>query len=124
MRIANFEIESHGRIVVARLEGELDLSNATDIRRAISGRVTNESAGLVLDLSGTTFLDSAGIHALFDLRTQFKNRGQEMRLVVPPGAVIAEALRIVGIPPSIDVSESLEAARASIGGEVSKTGNS
>jgi anti-sigma B factor antagonist len=124
MRLANIKIDVQDRIVVARLDGEFDLSNAAEVREAISGRVTNEATGLVLDLSGTRFIDSAGIHGLFDLRTRLKNRGQEMRLVVPSGAAIAEALRIVGIPPSIGVSETTEAALESIGGEVTKTGNS
>jgi anti-anti-sigma factor len=124
MRLANIESDTHDRIVVVRIQGELDRSNATEIRRAISARVTNESVGLVLDLSTTTFIDSAGVHALFDIRTRLKDRGQETRLVVPGGAQIGETLRIVGIPPSIGVSESLEGALESLGGEVSKTGNS
>jgi hypothetical protein len=46
-----------------------------------------------------------------------------MRLVVPGISLIGETLRIVGIPPSIGVSESLEAAVASIGGEITTAGN-
>jgi anti-anti-sigma factor len=124
MRLANIESDTHDRIVVVRIQGELDRSNATEVRRAISARVTNESVGLVLDLSTTTFIDSAGVHALFDIRNRLKDRGQEAWLVVPGGAQIGETLRIVGIPPSIGVSESLEGALESLGGEVSKTGNS
>ena len=69
------------------------------------------------------FIDSAGIHVLFDLFSRLRNRGQEMRLVMPSGAAIAEALRIVGIPPTIQVSETTDEALASIGGEVTRTGN-
>jgi anti-sigma B factor antagonist len=124
MRLANIEMETHDRIVVARLEGELDLSNATEVREAIWARVTNGAAGLVLDLSGTGFIDSAGIHLLFDVRTRLKTRAQEMRLVVPPGSMVRETLRIVGIPPAIGISESLDEAIETIGGEVTRAGNS
>jgi anti-anti-sigma factor len=124
MRLADIQFEYRDRITVARLEGDLDVSNAAEVKTAIVSRVSNEAAGLVLDLSGTGFIDSAGIQALFDLRTQLKNRGQEMRLVVPQGSPIAEVLRIVGIPRSIGVSESAEEALASISGGVTTTGNS
>lgn len=124
MRLANLQTDVLDRVVVARLDGELDMSNAADVRRAISGRVTNEALGLVLDLTAIGFIDSAGIHALFELRTQLKDRGQELRLVVPPRAAIAEALRIVGIPNAIGVAETVEAALESIGPKTTKTGSS
>jgi anti-anti-sigma factor len=123
MRLANIETETRDRVVVARIDGELDLSNATEVRNAISARIKNDAVGLVLDLSETTFIDSAGLHALFDIRTQLQNRGQEMRLVVPGTAMIGETLRIVGIPPSIGVSESLQAALESLGGQTTRAGN-
>jgi anti-anti-sigma factor len=124
MRLANLETEVLDGIVVARLDGELDMSNAAEVSRAIAREATNDVLGLVLDLTRTEFIDSAGIRTVFELRTQLKNRGQEMRLVVPPGAAIAEALRLVGIPRSIGVSETPEAALETIGREVAATGNS
>ena len=124
MRLANLKTDVVDGFVVARLDGELDMSNAAEVSRAIARVVTNDVLGLVLDLTQSEFIDSAGIRTLFELRTQLKNRGQEMRLVVPAGAAITEALRIVGIPRSIGVSETAEEALETIGREVTKTGNS
>jgi anti-anti-sigma factor len=115
MRLADLNFESVDRIVVARLEGELDMSNNREIGRALLDRVTNEAFGLVLDLTGTLYVDSAGIHTLFDVRNQLKHRGQEMRLVVPSDTEIAEALRIVNIASVVGVTETVEAAIESIG---------
>ncbi len=124
MRLADLKTDILDGVVIARLDGELDMSNAAEVSRAIALKVTNDVFGLVLDLTNTTFVDSAGIHTLFELRLQLKNRGHEMRLVMPPGAAIAEALRIVGIPRSIGVSETTEAALETIGREVTRAENS
>jgi hypothetical protein len=59
-------------------------------------------------------VDSAGIRVLFDLRESLRNRGQEIRLVVPPDAEILDALRIAFVPRVVGVFESLGAATESI----------
>ena len=114
MRLADLRIETVGRVVVARLEGEIDLSNATELGGVIADRVPNEALGLVIDLTKVGYVDSAGIHVLFDLRARLRNRGQEIALVVPPGAEIFEALRIAYLPGVVGVFDSLDSATDSI----------
>jgi anti-sigma B factor antagonist len=114
MRLADFTIELVDRIVVVRLVGEVDMSNAGELGSVISDRVTNEMLGLALDVTNLEYIDSAGIQLVFELRTQLKNRGQEMRLVVPAGATIAKTLQIVDIPRIVGVSESTQEAIESI----------
>jgi anti-sigma B factor antagonist len=114
MRLADFSIELVDRIVVVRLVGEVDMSNAGELGSVISDRVTNEMLGLALDVTNLEYIDSAGIQLVFELRTQLKNRGQEMRLVVPAGATIAKTLQIVDIPRIVGVSESTQEATESI----------
>jgi stage II sporulation protein AA (anti-sigma F factor antagonist) len=114
MRLADLRIELVDRIVVARLDGELDMSNAAELGSVISDRVTNDALGLVLDLTKVDYIDSAGIRALFEIRGRLRNRGQEIRLVVAPGAVVAEALRIVDLARAIGILESDAAALESI----------
>ena len=50
-----------GRLLVF---GELDLSTAPELDRALSA----EDADIVIDLRGVEFIDSSGIHALLDAR--------------------------------------------------------
>jgi anti-sigma B factor antagonist len=114
MRLADFTIELVDRIVVVRLVGEVDMSNAGELGSVISDWVTNEMLGLALDVTNLEYIDSAGIQLVFELRTQLKNRGQEMRLVVPAGATIAKTLQIVDIPRIVGVSESTQEAIESI----------
>jgi STAS domain len=49
---------------VARLTGEIDLSNAPSLERTMLDSVPNTATGMVVDLSGVSYLDSAGIRML------------------------------------------------------------
>ena len=55
------------------------------------------SAGLVLDFSNTVYLDSAGLHFVFELGKRLRDRGQRLELVVPPGSPVAFVLQVVGV---------------------------
>jgi anti-anti-sigma factor len=116
MRLADLNIESVDRLVVARLDGEIDLSNAAGLAGVIANRVSNEALGLVIDLTNVYYLDSAGIHVLFELRDKLQTRGQEIRLVVPPDSQIFDALRFAYLPAAVPVLDSVEAAAKSIAG--------
>jgi anti-anti-sigma factor len=48
--------------------GEVDLSNADRLEAAIDHAATEHPAVIVIDLSGVTFMDSTGLHALFKAR--------------------------------------------------------
>jgi anti-sigma B factor antagonist len=114
MRLVDLNIESRDRLVVARLDGEIDLSNAVELGAAITSRVPNDALGLVIDLTRVDYLDSAGIHVLFELRDRLRTRGQEIRLVVPEDADIFEALRVAFLPAAVAAFQSVDAAAESI----------
>jgi anti-sigma B factor antagonist len=114
MRLVDLNIESRDRLVVARLDGEIDLSNAVELGAAITSRVPNDALGLVIDLTRVDYLDSAGIHVLFELRDRLRTRGQEIRLVVPEDADIFEALRVAFLPAAVAAFHSVDAAAESI----------
>ncbi len=56
--------EHYSKRSVLRLQGELDVSNRDHLRRAISSALENHSPVLVLDLSGLSFTDCAGLSVL------------------------------------------------------------
>jgi len=114
MRLAELSVDLVDRVVVAHIEGEIDLSNAHDLGAAIASRVPNEALAVVVDLSEVDYVDSAGIHVMFDLRNRLRARGQDLRLVVPSGSEIFEALRIVFLPQVVPVFGAVEEAIAGI----------
>jgi anti-anti-sigma factor len=82
---------------VVRLRGEIDLANVEELYRVAEGAVSNRDAGLVVDLSGVTFLDSTGLRLLFRLARRLGDRQQGLRLVVPEGARISKVLDFAGV---------------------------
>jgi anti-anti-sigma factor len=88
------------------IRGEIDLSNAADVRDAI-GAAVPDAAVVVVDLSGTTYLDSAGIAMIFRLAERLSYSRQELRLVVPPDAPISAVIRLTKVDRVIPVQESV-----------------
>jgi anti-anti-sigma factor len=102
--------------MVATLDGEVDSSNAGELRMALSERLPATASALVLDLSAVTYLDSSGIHLLFDLASRLGARRQQLRIVVPERAPTRRVLELCDIaavaPPSATVSAAIEDASA------------
>jgi anti-anti-sigma factor len=111
-RLAELDFEERGDAVVARLSGELDLSNVHDIADALHAAVSGDVAGLALDLSELTHLDSAGVRLLFDLRQRLATARQVLVAVVPAGAPIREILDLAAVPATIELFTDLDAAVA------------
>jgi anti-sigma B factor antagonist len=115
--LADVRSERDGKIVVAVLTGEVDMSNAASIRLGIAGSVTPDDDALIVDLSELRFIDSAGLHSLIELGTVLTEQRQRLLLCVPHGSPIARAIEIIGLPHAVavhaDRAEALEAARTS-----------
>lgn len=114
MPLADVHFEPVGEVIVAHLMGEIDMSNADELGSAITGQVPREARALVLDLREVGYVDSAGIQLIFHMRKRLDDRGKQLRLVVAPGAAIAEALRVAGVPQVIGALESVDAAIATL----------
>ena len=59
--LAEIEVERQGGTVVARLSGEVDMTNAAHVREQLLDAVPNDALALVVDLDGCRYLDSAAI---------------------------------------------------------------
>jgi anti-sigma B factor antagonist len=97
-------------VVVARVSGEIDLSNAADVGARLRAAVPNAALGLVIDLTATDYLDSSGVHLLFDLAERLGRRQQQLRVVVPEGAPVRRVLRIVELDHAVPVLASVDGA--------------
>jgi anti-sigma B factor antagonist len=108
--MARVEDEWRDGVRVARLEGEIDSSNVEDIRGRLRSLVTNESQALVVDLSATDYLDSAGINMLFAFGDEMRSHQLRMALVVREGAPIGRMLSITGLDRAVEMFTSVDAA--------------
>jgi anti-anti-sigma factor len=96
--------------IVARLSGEVDMSNAAYIRDQLLSSMPNEALALVLDLSGCRYLDSAAIEVLFDVSRRLARRRQELRLVLPPSSPLRRLIELTEVHTAAPLFESLEEA--------------
>jgi anti-anti-sigma factor len=113
VNLADLHIRVQDGVIVAKVTGEIDLSNAGELRTAILEATPNDALGCVLDFSALTYIDSAGIHLLYRLGDNLRARGQTLRIVIPPGSPASDALRLAGVQRHVDfVTELDEGLRA------------
>jgi anti-anti-sigma factor len=93
---------------VVTLTGEVDLSNAAMVRRAILESVPNLDMEVAVDLTRVRYLDSAGIAMLFDLARRLSEHNQRLTMVVPSASLVRRSLEASGWPPDAPVLESLD----------------
>jgi anti-anti-sigma factor len=115
--MADVRFEREDETVVAILTGEVDMSNAASVRRQIADAVTPDDDALIVDLSGLSFMDSAGLHAVIELGTVLEERRQQLLLCLPHDSPIERAVEIIGLPHAVSVhadrGAAMDAVRAS-----------
>jgi anti-anti-sigma factor len=97
-------------IPVAQLRGEIDLSNAAQIKRSITESMSNQERKLVIDLSDVLYLDSAGIGMLFDISRRLAEHEQQLILLVPAESPVRRSLQVSGWPADVPMAETPEEA--------------
>ncbi|RZU10175.1 anti-sigma B factor antagonist [Kribbella rubisoli] len=95
-------------VQVVRISGEVDLTNAAEVREVISRIASVDESVIAVDLTETAYLDSSGIAMLFRLAERLTQSRQELRIVVPPDSPIRAALELTDLPRTIPVQHSLE----------------
>ncbi|MFL5868152.1 MAG: STAS domain-containing protein [Thermoleophilaceae bacterium] len=109
---AEIAVERRDAAIVARLSGEVDMTNSQYVGNELASSVPNEAATLVVDLSQARYLDSAAIELLFDLARRLRRRRQALRLVLPPTSPLKRVLELTEIGAVAPVHESLDEALA------------
>jgi anti-anti-sigma factor len=110
--VAEIAVERRDSSVIARLSGEVDMTNAGYVRDELLGAVPNDVLVLVLDLEGCRYLDSAAIEVVFDLSRRLGRRRQELRLVVPNGSPLGRVLTLTDVGSVAPVHATLASALA------------
>jgi anti-anti-sigma factor len=101
-------------VLVARIAGEVDGSNAVELGRALGEKLPSSAHGLVVDLSAVAYMDSAGIELLFALARRLGDRRQRLGLSVPAGSPVRRVLEICDIGSVAPLEESADAAASRI----------
>lgn len=106
--LETLHFEPLGDAVLARVSGEVDLSNAVSVQEQLLDAVPNTATALVLDLSGTGYLDSSGIRLILELAERLSNHGQRLELVVPDHSAVKRVLVLTEIHRVVPMTSSLD----------------
>ena len=115
MNVHGVEVVCHGDVVVARIDGEIDLANTPAVSAAVLESIPNDSLGLVVDLSAVRYIDSVGIRMLFTFVRSLHEARQGMAVALPPGSPVQKLLKITHLDEATmfraSVDEAIEALR-------------
>ncbi|HJR19268.1 MAG TPA: STAS domain-containing protein [Actinomycetota bacterium] len=80
--------------IVFWLEGEIDLANAGTVDEEIRAAL-DDTSRIVIDLSRTEYIDSAGLRLLFSLA---RTVGERLSIVLPEESPLQRVVAMVGLP--------------------------
>lgn len=110
--LAEITVELQGASVVARLNGEVDMTNSAWVHDELLHSVPNGAIRLIVDLSATRYLDSAAIALIFDIARRLSRRRQALCLVMPEGSPLERVLELTEVGTVAPIHGSLDSALA------------
>ena len=102
-----------GKVSIVEVGGEVELSNAPQLRGALMDAVTSAQPCLVADLSGVTFIDSTGIGVLVGALKRARESGNDFVLVCPQRRV-RRVFEITGLLNVFQIAKTMEEALARV----------
>jgi anti-sigma B factor antagonist len=103
----NIEVEIYSEAAsIVALRGEHDLHSAPDVAAALA--VAAESPNILVDLTGSTFIDSSVIGAILRADAAARSRHADLGVVVGAAAAVARALELAGVASILRVHDSRE----------------
>jgi anti-anti-sigma factor len=114
-----FPVEVVEGVPVVAAPEEIDITNAEALRSALVTAAADGHGTLVVDMSGTQFCDSSGLHTLIAAHKRAEAEGREVLLVIPSTAVL-RVFALTGmdrvIPNFTSLAEALAQAPAAANG--------
>lgn len=101
------DIEQVDGVPVARVFEDIDAANVSTAQEQLANALGPDALGLVVDLSATRYIDSAGIDMLLRLGDRLDHRRAKLILVIPDTSQLKRLVAIVGLPEAIAIRPSL-----------------
>jgi anti-sigma B factor antagonist len=88
-----------GHRTVLAVSGELDVASAPALRAEADAALEAGAYEVWIDLSATTFMDSAGVHLLVELQERSTELSRRLAIICAPGHV----LRVLDLTHALSV---------------------
>jgi len=108
-----FEVQqhSHETAEVISVLGEIDLATAPELRTALDRVLDAGASSLVVDLSGSTFIDSTALGVLIGAWKRAQNQGRSMSVVASDPRIL-RVFEITGLVDLFPMHGTLDEAMA------------
>jgi len=106
------EISEHhdGAVRICAIAGELDASNVDAGYARLVRTIDAAGDGMVVDLTRTSYIDSAGVRILFELARQMRASGQELRIAIPLDGIVRRVLVLTALAEVVPLDPDVEGA--------------
>jgi anti-anti-sigma factor len=102
-------------IAVVPLSGDVDILQRQTLTRKLLDATDNRDAGLVVDLTEVTYIDSVGVHVLFEVAEALTQRQLKMAVVVAEGSLVERVVDLVDLSAAASLHRSVEVAVEELG---------
>ena len=112
MSDTRYQLEMISGLPVVTGPADIDVTNADQLRTALLEAAVRGHATVVVDLTLTSFCDSAGLGVLVRAHKRALAEGGEVRLVIPPGGAVSRIFTLTSLYRFIPHFDSLPDALA------------
>jgi anti-anti-sigma factor len=98
---------AHAHVYV--IDGRVDTDGAYQLEKRLNESIDNAHYELVLDLSQTNYLNSAGLRILADALTRCRQQGGNVKLAAP-NIKVMRVLEIIGFDKFFEIFPTVEKA--------------
>jgi anti-anti-sigma factor len=92
------DLAVEGAVPRARVRGPVDITTADKLARQLLAASRGGTLPLIAELTGVTYLASAGVRALYQIKEQLTAHHQDLTLLAAPGSQAQVALELARLP--------------------------
>lgn len=78
--MASFSTEREGDLLTVAVEGQLVVGNRADFKQLVFDQIESGARRILLDFSGTAYIDSSGLGALVSLAKRARDEGGALHI--------------------------------------------
>jgi anti-anti-sigma factor len=114
MSSPHVDLRHAGDLLVASLRGDIDVGNVAVVAAVVLDAGASDPVGVVVDLTSTRYIDSAGVNMLFDLARELAVRRQLMAVAVPDDSPVRSLVKLTNLHEAVMVMPTVDEALAAL----------